>query len=273
MTSLNDFEKDNVIVKENLDNHDVVKYQFQAIDFNASRAMMAKENDEIVQDIPITTSQISQENTKVVPPKANIEKELIDKLLLKTDELSSSLAKLQIQFEKQQIEMEEKTKIAREDGYNEGFSRGKDEKERELQNSIQSQQIALGESLYTLSNFLTTSQNHIEELEKELSTIAIDIAKEIIAKEVEENSSKIALELSKTLLKNIMDASNIVIKTNPQDFLFVQENLKDNSQVEVVSDGAITRGGVIITSSKGNLDGTIMARYKNLKMQVLENLE
>ena len=119
---------------------------------------------------------------------------------------------------------------------------------------------------------LKQSQKHLEDLEKELSAISVDIAKEVILSEVSENSQKIALGLTKELLNSIMDATNIKIKVNPSDYLFLKEQLSENTKVEILADSAVSLGGVVIVSDSGNLDGTIMARYKNLKQSVLENM-
>ena len=100
----------------------------------------------------------------------------------------------------------------------------------------------------------------------------MDIAKEVIINEVSENSQKIALNLTRELLNSIMDATNIKVKVNPNDYLYLKEHLEDNTKVEVISDGAVSLGGVVIVSDTGNIDGTIMSRYKNLKQSVLENM-
>lgn len=83
---------------------------------------------------------------------------------------------------------------------------------------------------------------------------------------------KIALNLTRELLNSIMDATNIKVKVNPNDYLYLKEHLEDNTKVEVISDGAVSLGGVVIVSDTGNIDGTIMSRYKNLKQSVLENM-
>ena len=42
--------------------------------------------------------------------------------------------------------------------------------------------------------------------------------------------------------------------------------------MEIIADNAVSLGGVVIVSDSGNIDGTIMSRYKNLKQSVLENM-
>lgn len=100
----------------------------------------------------------------------------------------------------------------------------------------------------------------------------MDIAKEVILAEVSENSQKIALGLTKELLGSIMDATNIKIKVNPSDYLFLKEEFKEHDKVEVLSDSAVSLGGVVIVSDSGNVDGNLMVRYRNLKQSVLENM-
>ena len=214
-------------------------------------------------------SQNIQSNAQKI---ATLEQELVERLLQKTDELSGSLAKLQIQFEKLQVESEQRVVSAREDGYKDGFREAEEKAKEDLFAEVSAQKKALVDSIITLENALKTSQKHLEDLEKELSAISVDIAKEVIINEVSENSQKIALNLTKELLNSIMDATNIKIKVNPSDYLFLKEQLKDNAKVELISDSAVSLGGVVIVSDNGNIDGTIMSRYKNLKQSVLENM-
>ena len=133
------------------------------------------------------------------------------------------------------------------------------------------------DSIITLENALKDSQTHLQNLEKELSAIAVDIAKEVIVKEVEENSQKVALALAKELLHSIIDATDITLKVNPQDYLYLKEQLENTQpegmqKITILSDDALKPGGVVIISNQGNLDGSIMTRYKNMKQSILENM-
>ncbi|WP_304381686.1 flagellar assembly protein FliH, partial [uncultured Helicobacter sp.] len=154
------------------------------------------------------------------------------------------------------------------DGYREAEEKAKED----LFAEVNAQKKILVDSIITLEDALKSSQKHLEDLEKELSAISVDIAKEVLINEVSENSQKIALNLTKELLNSIMDATNIKIKVNPNDYIFLKEQLKDNAKVEIIADNAVSLGGVVIVSDSGNIDGTIMSRYKNLKQSVLENM-
>lgn len=270
--------QENIIGQERLKNHNIKKYEFKSItnemiesskEIASASAHIETLAPKILQDEANELSQNIQSNAQKI---ATLEQELVERLLQKTDELSGSLAKLQIQFEKLQVESEQRVVSAREDGYKDGFREAEEKAKEDLFAEVSAQKKALVDSIITLENALKTSQKHLEDLEKELSAISVDIAKEVIINEVSENSQKIALNLTKELLNSIMDATNIKIKVNPSDYLFLKEQLKDNAKVELISDSAVSLGGVVIVSDNGNIDGTIMSRYKNLKQSVLENM-
>lgn len=276
--------QENIIGQEELKNHNIKKYEFKSITsemlesgkiLEPSQEINKETTSEINESEPLGEAQASAEiqNTETTMQKiATLEQELVERLLQKTDELSSSLAKLQIQFEKLQVESEQRVASAREEGYKDGFREAETKAKEELFAEINTQKKSLVDSIITLESALKQSQKHLEDLEKELSAISVDIAKEVILSEVSENSQKIALGLTKELLNSIMDATNIKIKVNPSDYLFLKEQLSENTKVEILSDSAVSLGGVVIVSDSGNLDGTIMARYKNLKQSVLENM-
>ncbi|AWK61161.1 flagellar assembly protein FliH [Helicobacter cinaedi PAGU611] len=276
--------QENIIGQEELKNHNIKKYEFKSITsemlesgkiLEPSKEINKETTSEINESEILGETQASTEvqNTESTMQKiATLEQELVERLLQKTDELSSSLAKLQIQFEKLQVESEQRVASAREEGYKDGFREAETKAKDELFAEINTQKKSLVDSIITLESALKQSQKHLEDLEKELSAISVDIAKEVILSEVSENSQKIALGLTKELLNSIMDATNIKIKVNPSDYLFLKEQLSENTKVEILADSAVSLGGVVIVSDSGNLDGTIMARYKNLKQSVLENM-
>ena len=276
--------QENIIGQEELKNHNIKKYEFKSITsemlesgkiLEPSKEINKETTSEINESEILGETQASTEvqNTESTMQKiATLEQELVERLLQKTDELSSSLAKLQIQFEKLQVESEQRVASAREEGYKDGFREAETKAKDELFAEINTQKKSLVDSIITLESALKQSQKHLEDLEKELSAISVDIAKEVILSEVSEKSQKIALGLTKELLNSIMDATNIKIKVNPSDYLFLKEQLSENTKVEILADSAVSLGGVVIVSDSGNLDGTIMARYKNLKQSVLENM-
>lgn len=257
----------NLIHKDDMKHHIVQPYQFQTIADNPNLNISEDINEQN------ETEHLERVDEKVEIPIKSFEKELIEKLLKKCDELSTNLAGLQIQFEKTQVEMKENINRTAEEAFKRGLEQGKNEASAQLKDEVEREKEKITQSLITLENTLKDNKEHLEALEKELSTIAIDMAKEVIIKEIDENSQKVAFELTKELLANVSNATQIKLKVNPVDYVYLKENLKDIDRIEISSDNAISRGGVIVSSNLGNLDGNIMSRYRMLKQSVLENLE
>lgn len=256
---LNNNDK-SIISSQELNGHNMQKYEFKKLDTNDIKIQDSNSNSDANEDKLPTQSQVSM-------IQSSLEKELIEKLLTKSDDLASSLNNFQMQFEKLQSQTNEKEKIAREEGFKEGELKArlgfKDELEKEKER--------ISKSIMTLDDTIERIKGQIVKLESELSAIAIDIAKEVIVKEVEANSAKIAASISKELLQSMSSNLNIIIKVNPIDFDFLNNIVKNKQNIKIKSDDAIQKGGVVVISENGNIDGNIMSRYQILKQSVLEN--
>lgn len=256
---LNNNDK-SIISSQELNGHNMQKYEFKKLDTNDIKIQDSNSNSDVSEDKLPTQSQVSM-------IQSSLEKELIEKLLTKSDDLASSLNNFQMQFEKLQSQTNEKEKIAREEGFKEGELKAqlgfKDELEKEKER--------ISKSIMTLDDTIERIKGQIVKLESELSAIAIDIAKEVIVKEVEANSAKIAASISKELLQSMSSNLNIIIKVNPVDFDFLNNIVKNKQNIKIKSDDAIQKGGVVVISENGNIDGNIMSRYQILKQSVLEN--
>lgn len=272
--SLSSFDEDNLITKNHIEKHRISKYEFRPIvvdktDSNQNVSQgVAK--DSAVQNLVSNTEELAGEARKL--GEDTIEKELIEKLLQKTDELSSSLAKLQIQFEKQQLEMEERVNTARNDAHKDGLREGEEKIRNAMEADIQKERTALIDAAINLGKAMKNSETHLRELEKELSAIAVDIAREVIAKEIEKDSSAVATALAKELLGSIADATDVHLRVNSLDYPVLQQELQEYTKLKIEADNAVTKGGVIIENGGGIIDGSISNRYKTLKQSVLENL-
>lgn len=272
---MSNFDEDNLIAKSHIEKHRISKYEFRPIVADSSETQSTPKDSAsapIESKIDMPISDNSALSGASINANDTIEKELIEKLLQKTDELSSSLAKLQIQFEKQQLEMEERINTARNDAYKDGLREGEEKTRAALESDVQKEKTALIDSAINLGKVMKDSETHLRELEKELSAIAVDIAREVIAKEVEKDSAAIATALAKELLGSIADHTDVHLRVNNLDYPSVQESLKDYPKIKIEADSAVTKGGVIIANGGGIIDGSISNRYKTLKQSVLDNL-
>lgn len=250
-----------LIQQNNKDNHNIQKYQFKSLESTGSVDESFTESVE---------NSAPQDSASVaVQPIQSLERELIERLLQKTDELSSSLAKMQIQMEKQQLDMEERLNITKNDAYKDGFREGEEKTKMTLEAEVTKEKQALMNAVIALDNNLQNSVKRLDEFEKELAQIAIDIAKEVVAKEIEENSAKVAQSLANTLIGSIKDVTEVCLRVNPLDYSYLRENM-DLKNITLQTDDNIQKGGAVITSPSGNIDGNIMMRFKLLKQRVLE---
>ncbi|STP13081.1 flagellar assembly protein [Helicobacter mustelae] len=255
----NDSSQQDLIYQSKMENHNIQKYQFKTI------------GKEMPTD-DITPSPAAPAQQMQSTPANSFEKELIERLLQKTDELASSLAKMQLQVEKQQSDLEERVAISRNDGYKEGLREGEEKAKQEMLESVQKERQSLINAVVTLEKSLKLSENKVQELEKDLAQIALDIAREVIVKEIEENHQKIALSLCHNLMESMKDITQVELRVNTLDYPYLRENL-DLKNIQLQADDNIAKGGVVISSKAGNIDGNVMTRFRVLKQNVLDNPE
>ena len=194
----------------------------------------------------------------------------VEELLKRIDEMSGSIIKLQMQIENQEAEfarrLETEVSRAREDGVRAGLQEAGvkfDEELKGLQTRFLSSISKLEDEAQKFTDLLISS-------EAELPNTAIDIAKEVIQKEISTHSSRVAISLCNALLKEVKEAKRIQIKVNPNDFDFIKDSFSNSENIKISSDDAINVGGVIILSDIGNLDGTIEARLEKIRKLVSE---
>lgn len=248
-----------VISSKELNTHTMNKYEFKTITKNEVKTQNTESPEQKTEPNKAQVSMI----------ESSLEKDLIEKLLKKSDDLSASLKGFEERFNDLQTKSLEREKIAREDGIKEGKMMA----DLELKKDIEIEREKIASSLLKLESTIESTKEQIAKLESELSAIALDIAKEVIIKEISTDSAKIAASIAKELLKSMSGNLNVVIKVNPADFEFLNNLAKGKEHITIKGDDAIAKGGVVIISENGNIDGNIMSRYKLLKQSVLDNLQ
>lgn len=274
---MNNYQQENVISTQGQSRHNIKRYEFKVLDSLAKEE--PQESFEPLSSLPLD-SHVPQENpppspsTPPVPsiPASLIENELIERLLQKSDELAGSLAKMQMQLDKQQKEMDSLIKEAREEARALGIKEGQEQARAAMQEEVEEQKRALIASIELLEGTSKEMEKQIGSLERELSAIAVDIAKEVIVKEVSEKSAEVAHALAKNLLDSLKEATKVLLKLNPQDYALLVKHFEGEERIKIQPDKAIAKGGVVIISDNGNLDGTILSRFQTLKKSILENL-
>lgn len=196
-------------------------------------------------------------------------KSQVESLLTKIDELSTSLVKMEMQMEKQQQDFSSRLEEDKKRAYDDGFNAAKAQMESDFAAKIESNDNMLASSIKKLEESISAFDFKIKEIEDSLAKTAVSIAEQVIKKEVNDNSSKIATALTEELLSKLKGASKIKIKANKADIERIKASLEDDAKVILEADDAIQKGGVVVLSDIGNLDGNIAARFLKVKEDLL----
>ncbi|GAB6073740.1 flagellar assembly protein FliH [Nautilia lithotrophica] len=254
-----------IVNGEAVEKHIINQYTFKSFDENESNKVNQCVNETQEQNVQ---SNISVENQN---QSASSNNEVIEKLLQKIEELSNNIVNIQTKFEQQLNECKQQIEIEKSKAYEEGYKKGKEEAANEINEQLQEKLELLQASIEKVDRINELFEEKILSIEKELISVALDIAKEVIQKEVSENSKEIAYNLAKSLMEDIKDATKIQIKVNPKDAKYLKEQNLQN--VEIIEDEAVKEGGVVILSDIGNIDAQILQRFKAIKEAVLEGHE
>ncbi len=249
---------DNIIGQNELDKHTIQRYRFRVLGSgNVEEEIVDSESVKIDsnKNLNILQNDNSDDN----------QNQFVEELLKKSDLLSTNIIKLQMQIEKQESDfanrLSDTVTREKEISFNEGYEKSKAELEKKYEEKIS----AYIETARKLDAKTQEFDNFFKQLEKNLLDTSLEIAKEVVKKEILTSSADIAIALARELIKDLKDTSTMTIKSNPEDYEALNEVFKDNDKVDVQSDEAVSLGGVVFLSEKGNLDGNLSARFEQIK--------
>ena len=242
-----------VINEDKLSQHQVKKFEFTSLNIS---------DEEKTAFNPTNFTQAQSDTKKVEDKEEKQEASDIDALLQKIDNLSEENIKIEMSLESLQKEFDEKIKKSTEEAYQKGKEEGVKDTQQTLQEHNDELNMQLVKSITALEEQLQTQITFSNSIEEELVEVSVIIAKKIIKKELEENSHKVALILANTFIKDLKDASSITLKVNPKDAHYIEEHFKEQKSIMIDADDAINKGGIIILSDIGNIDGNIDTRME-----------
>ncbi len=243
-----------VIDSDKLDEHHVKKFQFASLEVNQEKkesfnhALFSdhKESEEVAQETKETSVDTKE----------------ADELLQKIEYLSGENIRLETELETHQKEFENKITLQREEAYEKGKVEGIKETQTTMQEHNDEHNIQLIKSITALDEQIQKHEAFFNSCESELVDASTIIAEKIIKKELEENSKIIAKKLADTFVDDLKEASTITLKVNPKDAQYIEEHYKERKNIKIDADDAINKGGIIILSDIGNIDGNIDTRVQ-----------
>ncbi len=249
-----------IIANDKLSEHSVKKFEFSSLEIEEDKTPFDTTlfSDASMQESTITTEEtvieeIKQENEST--PEG-------DDLLQKIDTLTSQNITLEMELESLKKEFDEKLHVGTESAYKKGHEEGIKETQETLQEHNDDLNIQLLKSITSLDETVQKLDTFLDAIEDDLVEASAIIAKKIIKKELEEHSHEVAINLAKTFLQDLKEASSITLKVNPKDASYIQEHFKTEKNIKIDADDAINKGGIIILSDIGNIDGNIQTRLE-----------
>ena len=259
------------IRNEKLSKHTVNKYTFKVF-------AMGTNDNEPAQD---EKSNLSESFTSEANPsrrESDIDSSamsqsskdsLIESLMKKTDEMSSNFIKLQMKLEDKEEEFKKELQNIKEMSFNEGIEAGKTQALEDSETNLTNGMSQFASSVSTLEDSAKEFESALEGIKNELIVAALDISKEVVGVELQENSSEIAKVLGDELIKELQSASKVTLKVNPNDHGAISEHVGSLDHVQIISDSAVSEGGVIAISDAGNIDSQISKRFQRVKRAAL----
>jgi len=258
-----------VISSNSISNHSVDKYNFKVL---SSGRNSDTEELEAVQETSFSKDNHPGKRVCDVDSSAlskSSKDALIESLMKKTDDMSSNFIKLQMKLEAKEEEYSAGLQKAKEDGFAEGMEAGKQQAISDSDESYTNSMAQFSTSVATLEASAQEFEVALEGIKNSLIEAALDIAKEVVSIELDSNSNAIAKVLSSELIKELQSASKVTLKVNPKDHGAISEHVGSLEHIEVLSDSAVSQGGVIAISDAGNIDAEISKRFERVKRAAL----
>lgn len=259
-----------IISSDKINRHKVNRYNFKVLSLEEDTNKELLEETTSTDDYSKESKYPLKEREVDSSSMAQSSKDsLIESLLNKTDEMSSNFIKLQMKLESMTSEHKEELQKTKDDSFAQGVEAGHEKALKEEKNSVTNVVVQYNNSIQKLEKSATEFESALEKIKDELISAAIDISKEVIKIELSENSHKVAILLAKELIKELQTSSKITLKVNPKDHGEISGALGTLLHVEIISDSAVSLGGVIAISEAGNIDAQISKRFERVKRAAL----
>lgn len=255
-----------VISKTKLEAHNVGKYNFKVIALGNASENESQEKSSLVPEEPVKQKITDVDSSAL---SSSSKESLIESLMQKTDEMSSNFIKLQMKLEAKEEEYEHALVKAKEDAFSEGVEAGVAKALSDSDLAIKSSVEMFAGSISKIEDSAKEFENALEAIKSDLVRAAVDIAQEVVQVELSENSNEIAKVLSTELLTELQGAAKVTLKVNPKNHGAISEHIGNQEHISIVSDSAVSEGGVIVISDAGNIDAQISKRFQRVKRTAL----
>lgn len=260
-----------VISSDSLAQHNVDKYTFKVIALGSGTDTKESSKDQ-PSYTPDNNPKARVTDVDSSALSTNSKDSLIESLMNKTDEMSSNFIKLQMKLEEKEEEYKLELEREKEKAFAEGIEAGIAKAAQNGAQSVAQSVEQFGSSVEKLEKSAKEFEVALSGIKSELMHAAVDIAKEVVKIEISKSSNEIAKTLADELIKELQSASKIRLKVNPKNHGTLSEHLGKLDHIDIISDSAVSEGGVVVISDAGNIDAQIQKRFERVKKAALNEL-
>ncbi len=154
----------------------------------------------------------------------------------------------------------------------EAFAKGYEQGERAgLEAGSARTEAMLRQLTQTIEELAHLRKAMIRQTEEQMVRLALAMAKRVVRREIALDKD-FALAMARVALDRLGERTSTSIRLHPDDFAVAAGRQVEEwagAHVSVVSDAAVTRGGCVVESDLGMVDGTIEAQFDEIARAVL----
>lgn len=156
-----------------------------------------------------------------------------------------------------------------ERGYNEAVKEVEEKTKQEFEDKLKSESEKFSKILKSIDEELKNYESRFSEM---VVTIALAMSKKILHREIDENSP--ILTNIGAVSQKLIGANHLIIKSNPEEIELLKEHSQNLfsdgnfSKLKFETDSRIEKGGFVIESDIGNIDGKISSQLTEIKKAI-----
>ncbi len=154
--------------------------------------------------------------------------------------------------------------------YEHGFAEGQKAAQEKLEKEFSTKLLRRFNEVQTILNEVDGNMiAYADNFERIVISLSLAISEKIVKKEIVQSSA--VSEVLQESLHRVMGANRIIVKINPEDLkeLNSEDNLlfKDDSfsKIKFEPDVKIERGGCLVETEIGNVDGRVSSQFNEVK--------
>ena len=153
--------------------------------------------------------------------------------------------------------------------YEEGYARGRDEASKKIHEKVRSQLDSIDGIIASIYKPASDAE---DELVAVLAQITINIAGNIIRRDIHQDPGQIAAVVSEGIKQLPLSTEQITLVLSPDDARFIRDAYQDGElpySWKIREDPSITQGGCLIVTESSTIDARLESRLNDLCFRML----